>query len=123
MAKVKNQPDSFFIRVADPIELRRNILESSRMLILSLQRYERYKQLMHEKLKGISTLNQTIKEIQALMTKLKNEIPKTNKQTPPMRQTKKEVSLKEKEAPVVKSELEKLEEELSHIEGKLKDLS
>lgn len=74
--KQKKEVQEYFVGVTEPIEMRKNILEGSRMLIHALQRYERYKQIRHKKLEAINRLNQITREIGILLTKLKNEMPK-----------------------------------------------
>jgi len=117
--------ESYFVGVSDPIEVRRNILESSKNMIHVLQKYERFKTLREKKIENITRLNQTIKEINTLISKLKAELPKPPKRKKAFKEEKEEeVKGKptERKPTKEKSELEKLEEELNKVEEKLTHL-
>ena len=45
----KKEAEIFFVGVSDPVEVRRNLLEASRAMVQSLQRYENFKELKNEK--------------------------------------------------------------------------
>ena len=117
--------ESYFVRVSDPIEVRRSILESSKNMIHFLQKYERFKTIRQKKIENINKLNQTIKEIHILVSKLRAELPKLPKRRRPVKKEKEEVEPvkpTEKKPVKIKSELDRLEEELSKVEEKLTHL-
>jgi DNA repair exonuclease SbcCD ATPase subunit len=70
--------DAFFVGVRDPVEVRRTILEASREAVHFLQRYERLKKVREEKLALVDQLRADVKELRALVNKLKRSLPKTH---------------------------------------------
>ncbi|RMF07030.1 hypothetical protein D6764_00760 [Candidatus Woesearchaeota archaeon] len=126
--------DELYIGISDPVELRREILESSRSILRLLQRYERFKAIRQDKEELFSRLKTLTKEITELDSRLKGLLPKRMlknlKMKPAGSRTEaKEKSRKEKESgkkiPSRKpaSELEKIESSLNEIEEKLRRLS
>lgn len=111
----------FHVGIKDPIELRKNLLESSRDIIKSLQKHERFKAIRERKIEQIIKLKNVMSDIEKLNKRLKAELPKI------------ELRAKEKEEIPKKykkikpsgniSEVEKLEKELDFIESKLNELS
>jgi DNA topoisomerase VI subunit B len=133
MPKEKEE-SMFYVGMKDPIEIRRSLLESSKELLQYLQRAERFKAVRKEKTVQIGELREMMKEIQALVRKLKSSLPKTGlravaaKPRPKKAAAKKETP-KSKPTPVIvekpreMTELERLEAELGEIEGRLGKLS
>jgi DNA polymerase III alpha subunit len=146
--KQNKDAQEYFVSIEEPIELRKNILEGSRMLIHALQRYERFKQVRHKKLEAINRLNQITREIGILLTKLRNEMPKVPpKKAKPLKIETGMPKLivkkgkEQKQAKVVVrqaaprpveapkplapklTEVERLQQELDSIEGQLKHLN
>lgn len=131
---VEKEKDLFFAEVKDPVDVKRNLLEAQKDIIEGLQRYENIKFLREKKLENINKLRSTIKELLKLISNLKAALPqakireavKIKKKT---KVAKKKAAKKkakeiaeEKEAKKPMTELEKLESELSAIEGKLGSL-
>ena len=127
----KEDKDIFYVEIRSPNEVKRDILESLKDIVESLQRFEKFKELRKEKNNKIDELKSNIKEINKLISNLKEAIPDYNlrdvKFKPIAKKTKKvEKKIPQKE--VVKkakrpaTELEKLESELGSIEEKLKGL-
>lgn len=115
-----------FMKVDEPVEVRRNLLESAKITIHSLQRYERFKKVREEKAEKIIALRNVMKEIEQLFIQLKRELPDTEIHTPERveHHGKKVVKTKGKvRMPEYSSELEQLEKELKQIEAKLNALS
>lgn len=123
----------FFVQLKQPSEVRKNILETLREILEILQKFEKFKRLRHEKLENVNKLSNLLKETNKMFGALKLRMPQTSlrtniaRQTAP--QTKKIVAKKKKKDATAKkpvkrhiSEVEKLETELSAIEGKLKGL-
>ncbi len=74
----KHEPEQlFYVGVRDPMEVRRNILESSREAINFMQRLERIKKIREEKMHSVHQLRTDIKELRSLLNKLKQALPKT----------------------------------------------
>ena len=135
MAKNAKEQDNevFFVQVRDPAEVRRDILESLKDILELLQRFEKFKQKRHEKLQRILHLRKLVKDAHKLMGNMKLRLPQTNlrgvapSEAPkPVKKAAKKKEAKEvpkKEPRKEKTELERLEEELSAIESKLKSFT
>ena len=134
MAKNLKEQDSevFFVEVMDPAEIRRNILESLKQILELLQKFEKFKHLRHEKLQKIQKLRSLMKDTNKMLGNLKLKLPQTSLKYMPANKEKKtsaKPSRKKKEAKEEKipkkekTELERLEAELSAIESKLKSFT
>ena len=116
-----------FMGIKDPAELRRAVHESSKGILESLERYERFKSIRARKIAEITRLKSTIREINKLILRLKSELPKT--ELPGLKKEKKAKAVKKPKAvpkPVPTkehTELEKLESELDEIDKKLSGIS
>ncbi|MBD3203322.1 hypothetical protein GF327_03450 [Candidatus Woesearchaeota archaeon] len=75
---MKEQNQDFFVGVDNPMDIRRNLLESSRELIQTLQSYEKIKKIRELKIKRIKQLRTVGKELDMLFSKLKDTLPKTH---------------------------------------------
>ena len=131
----KESEDILFVEIREPSEVRRNILESLKNIVETLQRFEKFKHLRKEKIHSINKLSNDLKRINKMFSDLKNAIPETK-----LREIKAKSILKEeeKEKPKKKkhsrrhkdaeekqrplTEVERLESELGAIEEKLKGL-
>jgi len=124
----KTEEDIFFIHIREPVEIRKNILESSKQTVQLLQRYEMIRDLRVQKVEQVNRLKRNFKELVVLVNKLKTEMPKVNVRVKikqeEMQSTQKSQTLR-KARPVAgnRTELQKLEEELRSIESKLTRLS
>ncbi len=126
MSKEKNKSEeSFFVGIRDSSELRKDILTTSKQVIVSLKRYENFKLLRSEKVKLMFELRKTLKELDFLNQKLRKALPKTNIRAAYEKTQKnvsvesvRQVSRKKKQF----SELEKLEQQLLSVESKIKRL-
>lgn len=133
--KEKKEKDVFFVGVKEPIEIRRNILEASREMVLLLQMYEKFKTVRDEKRQATEKLRSLIREIALLASRLKRHLPKTDLRVMPIEEGKRkevakhipiaeeEVKKEEKMLPREITEIEKLEAELASIEQKLNTLA
>ena len=135
--KVKEE-DVYYVGISDPINLRRSILESSKVAIQFLKSYEMLKGIRTEKAELMIEFENEMKALNRLMTKLKSELPKTKfkeaiAKATPVHHEKKVISknqaldhIKGKpvkaKAPKKHNELDKLEAELSDIESKMQSL-
>ena len=106
--------NTFHVGIKDPIELRKNLLESSRDIIKSLQKHERFKAIREEKIEQIIKLKNVMGDIEKLNKRFKAELPKIE-----LRAKKEEISKKYKKTKPFRniSEVEKLEKELDFIEA------
>ena len=133
----KKEEEVFYVGIRDPAEIRRSILESSKEMLQYLQRFEKFKEVRSEKESMIVQLKEDIKNIQNLVRKLKQGLPKSGVRAKTHKVSKKKAKAKKEkpakvvveEEPVVEekpkemTELEKLEGELEDIEGRLTKLA
>jgi hypothetical protein len=110
----------FFVGVYDPIDVKRNLLESSREVIKSMQSYEVLTHLRKEKLKHYRKMKSVMEELDLLMDKLDKVLPKAQLR----KATVHALPKKRKPKPKVKftDQLEILERQLKTIERELSDL-
>lgn len=117
--------DDFYVNIENPVELRRKLLETSKGVILALQKFEKFKIERTKKMDSYEMLRRNIKEINELVIRIKKELPaiKLPKIEEPRR-----IAVKAPKtarvAPVMSrmGAADKLEKELSEIESKLKAL-
>lgn len=126
----------FFVEVKEPSEVRRNILEILKDIVETLQRFEKFKRIRHEKIENMHKLGHLLKDTNKMLGSLKSKLPQTNlravvkeaqgqpKQSKSHhRKKKKGKAAAEKPRQKDATELEKLESQLSAIESKLKSLT
>ena len=132
MAKeLKEQSEVFFVQVMEPAQVRRSVLECLKQILELLQRFEKFKHIRHEKMSKIQKLRNLMRDANKIMAELKSKLPQTNFRSSAPREPKpaKKIANKKNEAPQAKvpkkerTELERLESELSAIESKLKSFS
>lgn len=117
----------FYVGVQDPAECRKDILESTRALVLMLQSYHAFKKVREQKELETKNLKDVTKQIEVLISKLKRELPKTRlrEKAPAAEQTQttakqhRAVPAQEKPQRRHMNEVERLETELADIERKL----
>lgn len=73
--KQKKSEDVLYVGVREPTEIRRNLLESARETIHFLQRYEKLKAIRERKFQAILQLDNEMKELKSLVGKLKKSFP------------------------------------------------
>ena len=132
MAKeLKEQNEVFFVQVMEPAQVRRDILESLKQILELLQRFEKFKHTRHEKMNKIQKLRNLVRDANKMTSDLRSKLPQTNLKSVAPRESQKpakKVSHKKNEATPKtsrkeKTELEKLESELSAIESKLRSFN
>ena len=115
------EEELFFVGIRDPVEIRKELLTSSKNLIDSLKRYEAFKDFKEEKLMRILELKRIFDELLVLNRKLRGHLPRIPIKVPP-------VTIETEERPMPrmgksikmsKSKIDVLEEELSRIEERL----
>lgn len=120
--KIKKKPEKkelFYIGVRNAVDIRRNILESTKEFVQVLQMYESYAKLRPEILKKTEKLQSDIQMIKRWNSRLKRILPETGLRAEPIKKKKPEKKLKEGKPEKPASELEKLESELNIIESRL----
>lgn len=109
----------FFVGVYDPIDIRRNLLESSKEVINSLQYFDSLTKKRENKIKVYKEMKTVMGELDLLMSRLKKRLPKSH-----LRKATKQDSSK----PLINTyvgfvkELEGLGEELKKVETDLLSL-
>ncbi len=128
----KEGNELFFVQVREPTEIRRNIFETLKEIVEVLQRFEKFKQIRHEKLEKINHLRVLLRQTNKMLGELRSKLPQTNLRATVAREMpvhkhhkkKKKAKAAEEKAPKREvTEVEKLEAELSAIEAKLKSLT
>lgn len=124
----KADPD-FMIQINQPKELRRDILESLREIIIFMQGYDNFMKIQEEKVDTFNNLKKLVKEMNILIdVDLRKYLPKgrlkgltlENKGKPSKDMNEEQVEI---EAPKkVKDDLESLEFELKDIEDRLQQI-
>ena len=134
----------FFVKIKDPTEVRRSLLESLKDIVESLQGFEKFKAIREEKLGNIIKLRNDVKDLIKLSSSLKATLPETKLrialekakkvkrrkhkagEKTPNKPEKKAAKTGAKETKAEKprpmTDLEKLESELSAIESRLASL-
>lgn len=138
--------EEYYMRIEDPPELRKALLESSKDIILGLKDYHKLKSMKKNKLELIEVLKDQMKEITFLMEKLNDKIPDKELEyeadlvekaehppvveeakvetvdVPEEQPESKPVEIAPKPEPKPVSEMDKLQNALSSIENKLSKL-
>ncbi len=124
--------EELFRRIGNPNNFRREILESSKLVINNLKTQQKIKEIRQEKTELIRELKIYLKEINLLLDKMRDAFPAELianhlEEEKKEKQKRKESKKKDKKQPKKKaaepSELTKLENKLADIENKLKTLS
>ena len=131
-SKKSTKKETLYVGIADPVDVRRQILEASKDIIQMMQQFERYREVRRERKEAILTLRSDLHEVRGAITRLKKVLPKVKhkKEKPkPVKVVPEPVMIEQpKPAPkpkkrVAKTEVDKLELELDEIERKLEHLS
>jgi len=134
--EIPEEDTPYFVSIKAPIDLRRQMLESSKKSIHCLQNHQRILLIREKKKREMAELNDSIKELIFLNKKFNEKLPKYKHELlrdpkTITKETQEAVKPIEHRPPKVarpkpmreKTELEKLEDSLSSIEGKLKTLN
>src|SRR5574341_2379281 len=117
------EEELFFVGIRDPVELRKELLTSSKNLIDSLKRYEAYKDFKEAKLTHIIQLKRVFDELLVLNRKLRGHLPRIPVKVPPVaREEERRPAKVGKPMKMAKNKVDILEEELSKIEERLGSL-
>ena len=120
------EDELFYVGIRDPVELRKELLTSSKELIDALRRYEQYKDIKEQKLQFTIELKRVFDELLVLNKKLRGKLPRVPIKTPTVTraeetQTTKKTSSKST-IKYTKSKIDVLEDELAKIEERLGSL-
>ena len=106
--------DNYFVRIQNPKQARKVILENTRDILRVLQGYEDFKKVRERKTGLVNSFRNNVEEIRSFVVEAKRMLPKTN--------------LKEVRRPSPQAvqkpvkEIKRIEEELADIEAKLSEL-
>lgn len=100
----------YFVGIEQPIEVRRNILESSRSVLKGLQAYEDLAEIRSNKIKITLLFRSQLKDVQSSIRKVRSALPKIQASTSSV---KSKASVTPKAVKAIESELESIEKELS----------
>ena len=127
--KESKHDEQFFVGIHETRDLRRNVLESSREMVHTLQSYEKIIEIREEKLRRTKQFKTVIEELKLLVSKLSQAMPRVQVRQPEPKKMTRSSRKRRKERRVVPKkkeeeilELKKLEEELSAVEGKLSQI-
>ena len=114
----------FYVGVKEPVSLRRNILESLKSVIQRLKDYENLKLIRKEKYKNVLEFRDKINEILVLLSDLKEHLPKheLGENVHVKRKAEKNKKGKTKKVEIETDEIEKLENDLTEIESRLRSI-
>ncbi|VVB81635.1 Uncharacterised protein [uncultured archaeon] len=114
------EEELFFVGIKDPIELRKELLTSSKNLIDSLRKFEQYTEIKQEKQANILELKRVFDELMVLNKKIRNHLPKTPLKAPPViKEVHEEKHAKGKPTKFAENKVDVLEQELAKIEERL----
>lgn len=116
-----NKEEGFFVGINNPIDVRRNILECSREMIKTLQSIEKIGVIRVEKVKRIQQLKTVARELDLLVTKLRNNLPKTHLRAASQEAPNSRIKLSK--SPDTVGELQELEGQLGALEAEISRLS
>jgi len=71
------EEEPLYVGIFDPVDLRRDLLNSSKVIITSLRKYEQFVAVRDEKTRYMAALAKTFREISALNRRLMQLMPKT----------------------------------------------
>jgi len=112
--------EPFFVKIDDSVEFRRQLLESSRVILERLKRYEDFYEFLNEKKELAFRLRKNLNEINTLVSGLQKELPASRLSNFEKKPREKPKLVLEKTKP---SKLDELEKELENIETRLKRLA
>ncbi len=123
----KESKEIYYVNISNSYKLRKRILETSKNVIESLHKFERFKKIRSEKIKSIESLIILFREINELGAQIRLDLPKiklpAKKKILKQENKKKEVSIQKKEFEhESETELEKLEGAIAQIESRLNQI-
>lgn len=134
MAAPEKDRGPFYVGLKEPVDIRRDLLTSSKTVIDALRRHEEFKLLRHEKMEYVRQFRAVLDETLLLSKKLHGLLPKPPgppPNVPGVRLRKKEAPAPAAPAsrpmpaprkPAPSNRLEQLEDELARVESELQSL-
>jgi chromosome segregation ATPase len=105
----------YFVGIYDPVDVRRNLLESSRNIVKSLESFDNLQRIRHDKLKSIKELKSMMNEIDMILAKLKEKLPNAH-----LREL--DISEPQTTRADFSGQIDQLEEQLKSVEKELSKL-
>ena len=119
--KTKEREDPLFIGLSEPTSIRRNVLESSKGLLILLRRMERIKEIREHKLSCAEDLRSIMKEVKFSFGVVKKHLPAVDIPKEPVGVKVQSAKFSQKFTEK-SSELSKLEAEIAFIESKMREI-
>ena len=138
--KIVEKEPEYMVQVHEPTNLRKNVLESLREIIIFMQSYEKFRQIQEEKVATFNDLKESIKQLTTLLDhKLKRHFPKGKLSVSALRREVPKMAIPEEmdeeteevetsrpvaaPSPHPITELDELESQLRDIEGQLRKIN
>jgi hypothetical protein len=109
------EDNSFYVRIFEPTEFRKNLLLSSRVLLETLKKSESINEIRNEKLRNVGELKKIIEEVVLLNRKITTAMPKTKFRQTPFKKLSTMTSSKRANLNMLESELGKIESKLGRL--------
>lgn len=122
---VSQDDDPVYVKIEDPAEVRKALLQSIKHMIMVLQANEKLQEKKKQKSGLAEEYRDKMKDIIILLAKIKSQMPKVKVSNLPKRTAKPEKVEESAEPELVEvniSEADRLENELKEIEAKLNSL-
>lgn len=72
---MQNEHESYFIGIDDPVEIHKILLESNKQLLITLQRFEKFKEFRVKKVEYLAKLKEIVADTRILNDKLTKLLP------------------------------------------------
>ena len=118
---MNEKPQTFFVRVENPIQTRKDILLAIRNVLQALQKQDKVNSIRIQKAKELAILRSNIKESQRLLLNIKKNMPSTPAVSLKLT-TPKEKAREKPKAEIQREDVNRLERQLSDIEKKLNQI-
>lgn len=119
--------EEYYTRLEEPLQARKQLLETSRIMVLLLQRFETLQEKRKQRIGAIEKLKTLLKETHDLLDQLRKTLPQVKiplkTETKQEKKQEKTEDKQTKEQPYKTRDLDKIEAELRRLEIKLKALS
>lgn len=111
--KQSKESEMFYVGLKEDKELKRNVLESMKDILQTLQKFEDFRKVRLEKKRATSDLKRVIKELSTLINKYKVSLPNSNLNT---KLSKEDINIEEEIIKIGKKKEEETEKEVKSKE-------
>ena len=105
--KDQSSNPEYFVKIDEPMTLRKNLLGTSRDVIISLKKYDDFRDIRTEKVEYILKLGSIIDDINMLLSRLKSSMPTETIRQEQKKEAKKAEPARSKAKPVRKWKIQK----------------